>query len=427
MKISQDMFKSQIFKFQVNQLRSNCSANFKKYHTIQDTLKSLPKNSNIIHVVSSIDFPLGFDKEILRSVDPSRVTYVVSKIDSFFNLKYINKSEKFDQDKNLRIFRDFFWQVCKSSNVIITGRPNYGIDELVNLIKNKDQVYHIIGDVNSGKSSIVYELIKKDEPFLENFEINLKLSGDSLNGKKDGSKVSNTPTIQSSRDIIELKNLGAKVVEWDNYYANENGSTHGYVEKTGIPYNKLATGSGKLINNKLVNLNRTSERDVICLFNNMICLNKPPGIHYKDFKIFNCLPINDQIKPMKLNTFLSENKDIKYKIFKLPRFHGRLDVVVNGFGYFTIYHNTNKNSNGSNNSTSDYENYHHVNSEKDKQHLFEVYIPEHVEAICRKGIVEFIGDMSISKASRLIKFKAHHHLTSLNEDGEWRLPERFDS
>ncbi|GME87835.1 unnamed protein product [[Candida] boidinii] len=424
------MFKSQPFKLQVNQLRcfSNCNVNFKKYRTIEETLKSLPKNSNIIQVVSSIDFPLGFNKELLRSVDPSRITYVVSKIDSFFNLKYINNSEKFDQDKNLKIFREFFWQVCKSSNVIITGRSNYGIDELVNLIKNKDQVYHIIGDVNSGKSSIIYELIKKDEPFLENFEINLKLSGDSINGNKNGNKISNTPTITSTKDIIELKNLRAKIVEWDNYYANENGSIYGYIDKNALQYNKLATGSGKLINNKLINLNRASDKEVICLFNNMICLNKPAGIHYKDFKIFNCLPINDQIKPMKLSKFLSDNKDIKYKIFKLPRFHGRLDVVINGFGYFTIYHNTNKSSNGSNTtSTSDYENYHHVNSEKDKQHLFEVCLPEHVEAICRKGIVEFIGDMSISKPSRLIKFKAHHHLTSLNQDGEWRMPERFDS
>ncbi|GME87377.1 unnamed protein product [[Candida] boidinii] len=178
----------------------------------KEIMEKIPKNANIVYVISALDFPLSLNRDIIKYFNSKKIFYVITKIDAFFDDKQsINRT-------GLRFFQDSLEKLvdCDPSKVFLaSGKLGWNTESLLSSINNSK--LYFVGSVNSGKSTIIKTLIYRDDK-------NLK-STDNY-----GPGISHLPNF--TRDFIKFKLPNSKHVLIDTpgfINNNENDESFKYI------------------------------------------------------------------------------------------------------------------------------------------------------------------------------------------------------
>lgn len=124
-------------------------------------ISSIPPNGKIIYIVNAQDFPFSINPSIFNYRKPSEVKFIVNKVDLLF--RNVSLSNKY----GLRFMQDYLFRKYKASpeNVIVSsGLSNWNMNQILNFIEDDS---YLIGNVNSGKSTIINSLLyyyEKNKP-----------------------------------------------------------------------------------------------------------------------------------------------------------------------------------------------------------------------------------------------------------------------
>ncbi|KAG7744380.1 hypothetical protein KL932_000896 [Ogataea haglerorum] len=131
---------------------------------VEEAMSEIPSNAKIVHVISALDFPLGASAKVLQNRDPSKIYYVISKLDLFFNRdQYINS-------EGTRYFAQVLQRLVGADPTkvrCVTARNRWGVRDLYSWLPQGN--LYFIGETNSGKSRLIeslcryHEYVKREE------------------------------------------------------------------------------------------------------------------------------------------------------------------------------------------------------------------------------------------------------------------------
>ncbi|EGW31853.1 uncharacterized protein SPAPADRAFT_51824 [Spathaspora passalidarum NRRL Y-27907] len=129
-------------------------------HDLNAIMPKIPSDSPIVYVFSGNDFPMGINADIFKYRNPDEVYFIMTKADNLF--------KKSDAARNFcfTFLTDYFrikYQVPAKNIYITSAKEGWNSIDLLNFIPESA---YIVGNVNSGKSTLIKSLMLHQE--LEN-------------------------------------------------------------------------------------------------------------------------------------------------------------------------------------------------------------------------------------------------------------------
>ncbi|OUM54542.1 hypothetical protein BVG19_g3947 [[Candida] boidinii] len=335
----------------------------------KDIMEKIPKNANIVYVVSALDFPLSLNRDIIKHFNSKKIFYVITKIDAFFDDKQsINRT-------GLRFFQDSLEKLvdCDPSKVFLaSGKLGWNTESLLSSINNSK--LYFVGSVNSGKSTIIKTLIYRDDK-------NLK-STDNY-----GPGISHLPNF--TRDFIKfrLPNSKRMLIDTPGFINNnENDESFKYI----LPdlknqFCKILNYTSSNIKSRQtkrldINSKQIFDGDKVFSLGGLFYLKPPKDAIFQIFKNlegkeFVCKSI-ERAKELNYNRneALNYRFSVKKEIFDdmvryvIPPFYGNIDIVFKNLGYITIKPIGKRNPN----------------------EFYQIYVPKGISVLIRENIFSFI-------------------------------------
>ncbi|CAB4253646.1 similar to Saccharomyces cerevisiae YOR205C GEP3 Protein of unknown function [Maudiozyma barnettii] len=126
---------------------------FEKY-TFNEIMSNIPDQSNILHLVSFPEFPLGLNSRLLQD-KKHNVELVLTKADQVIPTKSILQK---NASLFLKDFLKYHLNIISNKGVIISSLKKWNIETLYSMLKSKT---YLMGNANAGKSSLINALIMK--------------------------------------------------------------------------------------------------------------------------------------------------------------------------------------------------------------------------------------------------------------------------
>lgn len=120
----------------------------------KDILDGIPCQSNLLHVVSFPEFPLGLNYKLLKNKNLN-TSLVFTKADQVIPTKTILQK---DVPLFLKDFLKNQLNITSNKAIAISSIKNWNIETLYSVLKSRT---YLFGDANAGKSTLVNSLIKK--------------------------------------------------------------------------------------------------------------------------------------------------------------------------------------------------------------------------------------------------------------------------
>lgn len=158
----------------------------------ESILSNVGPLASVVHVVNAYDFPLSVNPLVFQYRDVNEIFVVVTKCDLLFATS--STSNRY----GARFFRDYFGRKygIPPQNIFVTsGKVDWNIRELINRLPVNA---HFLGDVNSGKSTLITSLLYGDEKLLLKEKRRLQLTRERINSEKNEDLL-----INSSQPIIK--------------------------------------------------------------------------------------------------------------------------------------------------------------------------------------------------------------------------------
>lgn len=316
-------------------------------------LDKLPFGAKIIHVVNALDFPIGVNKLINKDS-----IVVISKMD------LIHHDEK--QCHKFPFFKQYLERlgVPPEQVFLVSNTKSWGLPALSLYLASNPETYHILGDINSGKSSLISKLMyvsKRDfrtgfsKWSLKNGPGILSLPGftrDQLSFKLGQSTLVDLPGLNHLQlpDYTKFKNVfkNTKVYKYGTYDAQYHSFQ-----------NRMLTVGG------------------------LFYIVPPPDtvVQYKNLINFEAFTVKDEERLGQFSQDFPTNRSLhtkflippttKLKTFVVPPFTGKIDVVIKNLGYIELTPTGAKNT----------------------SRLFEIMVPEDIdiEIRIRKPLINYIS------------------------------------
>lgn len=283
-----------------------------------DILDKLPFGAKIIHVINAVDFPIGVNKLINKDA-----IVVISKMDLIYHdQKQCNKFP-------------FFKQYLERLGVppeqvfLVSNTKSWGLDILFQYLYTNPDTYYILGDINSGKSSLISKLI-----YLSKRDFRTGFSKWSL---KNGPGISSLPGF--TRDELSFKfgestlvDLpGLNHLQLPDYSKFKNVFKNTKIYKYGTYDAKYQTFQNKMLT-------------VAGLF----YIVPPPDtiVQYKNLINFEAFTVKNLDRLLQFSQDFPTNKSLhtkflippttNLKTFVVPPFTGKIDLVVKNLGYIEL-------------------------------------------------------------------------------------------
>ncbi|GME80294.1 unnamed protein product [Ambrosiozyma monospora] len=261
--------------------------------------------------------------------------------------------------------------------------------------------YFVVGEVNSGKSSLVKSMIALDKKGFKS-------------GNRFGPGVSPLPCFTRSEKKYRLSTVGLTLIDTPGF-APRNKGVYGtllkeYLNKVPKVYKAASDGKNghKCVPLDIKQAKRFNGERVFSV-GGLFFLRPPSG---NVFKIRQSL-IGEQAiykniekvfelsstrpKAVAKQFAVSHDAILKMKRFVIPPFYGNIDLVVKGAGFVTISPTSSKENGG----------------------LYQLYVPDGVEILVRESIFNFIYKMKVRPEKEQKEGKTHptkklHKMRSVN-------------
>lgn len=336
------------------------------------TLRSqIPSNASLIYVLNARDFPLGLQPEVIQNFKANKIYYVVNKIDHFFD------DVKQPYRTGVKYFKNTLAKILNADPdkvFVVSAKLGWGIKEVVDNLP-KGEVY-IVGEVNSGKSSLIKSILYRDN-------LNLTKHGDY------GPGISSFPSFTRAEMRFPLK-TGSTIIDYP-------GFTDSFQEL----YDMMSPQDAKIINEKPVYSNPLYGLKQVRYYTKINKIGKYNGKRAVTVKgLFFLVPPDNSVVKFRVfiqgkpRVFSSVNKAVRnyredrqealgdiYMLkheaynemerYVIPPFHGSVDLVIGGVGFVTISPTSDKTTVAPNK-------------------LFEVWVPKGVRVCVREPIMRYI-------------------------------------
>lgn len=256
-----------------------------------EILKSIDEtNDLVLHIVDILN--IGKDLNFIKEYMNNKMILVLNKRDVL--PKSVKDEKIIEYVKNLGANYEEI--------VVISANKNYHIDELFNLMKKyktSDNIY-IIGNTNTGKSSLINQLIK--------------------NYSENNEELTISPLPSTTLDKIEIElNDGIKLID-----------TPGLVDRGNL-VNYVETNLLKKISPRKEIKPRTYQlkKNQCLIIGNLVRLDYIEG-EKNSFTLY----ISNDVKVKRLNALRHDNLKDLYKTTYELKFYE--DIVINGLGWIKV-------------------------------------------------------------------------------------------
>lgn len=290
------------------------------------------KDGKMIYVVNGVEFPSGVDRSLIAKYKP---IIVITKCDLMFhNEAAMAKFPVFQQ-----YFRDNF-DIPSQNVFLISNVKNWGVRNLHTFLSENLELslgmgkFFIVGDINSGKSSLISRLI-----FLSKGDVRVNYDKWKL---KHGPGISNYPGF--TRDSLDFKLPNYQLIDLPglNSYQLPNFQKFKNVFKQ-TPIYKRGSHNARY---------QTLTNHQVLTVGGLFYLKLPQHsnliVQYKNMINFEPTVLKNQQRIDEVAKTFAENKSLHNKFVVLPQptsnlqhyvvppFWGTVDLVIKNFGYVEL-------------------------------------------------------------------------------------------
>lgn len=370
--------------------------------TVSMVFNSISKksNRNLIVCLSARDFPSTLDYDLIsfienfaNSSDQPKVYFAITFCDSLIqfpsppkledNLEnFINHSisqliniPKFStlllNNKDKNSINKFFQTIIEEKN----SNDTEIIDDSILDFHSQNSLYYVVGETNTGKSTIVKEIMKRCR--------------DDTNGFYD---ISTSPCTTRSNKPHISPSYGISIVDTPGYLP-KNGGIYNILPKQ-LREHVLTQFPNHAESNKehewrplaltkltqesnLETINNSKSSSSLLSISNLFYLSIPENQKLYFKKHIYGKPKTVKILNEDISEYLNKTYKKNWKILQLPNFTGSIDLVFRGLGYITIANTSEHNNNDPN---------------------WLLYVPESLDVLIRVNIEEFIHGREIQES-----------------------------
>ncbi|KAK6459768.1 genetic interactor of prohibitins 3, mitochondrial [Scheffersomyces xylosifermentans] len=350
--------------------------------TLDSIVTKIPPHERVIYIINAQDFPMSLNPKIFQYRSPQEVKFIVNKADLLFKAKTV--SAKYGQT----FFSDYLfhkYRVPKENVMVVSGVNYWDFNKLLNFI---DDNSYLIGNVNSGKSTIIKSILytidkskkgkkllsSRDRTKLEKEQDVLINRGRSSRPLSSGEKkkeqkryeelfrakvgpgVSYMPGFTRGFIQIDLEELDKTIYDVPGFVNTQNQIAHHHEIYSLIESPKILKQIHKGV--KVYDKGfYTSKYETVkggrCIsMGGLFYLNFPQGSMFQvrncinaDFHLFNNfskavnVSLNlDKFPGMVTKFFIHHNEKSlsQYRRYIIPPFYGSIDLVIQNLGHLNI-------------------------------------------------------------------------------------------
>ncbi|RLV95000.1 Genetic interactor of prohibitins 3 mitochondrial [Spathaspora sp. JA1] len=122
-------------------------------HDLNTIMPDIPSGSPVVYVFSGNDFPMGINPDIFKYRNPDEVYFIMTKADNLFQRN--DAARKY----TLTFLTDYFklkYDVPAKNIYVTSAKEGWNSEDLLNFIPESA---YIVGNVNSGKSTLIKSLM----------------------------------------------------------------------------------------------------------------------------------------------------------------------------------------------------------------------------------------------------------------------------
>ncbi|VEU21770.1 DEKNAAC102599 [Brettanomyces naardenensis] len=331
-------------------------------------MSEIPEDSQIVHVVSALDFPLSVSKSVSRARDPSKIWYIITKGDAFFS------SKSGLERTGLPYFRDSLARLVGADPdhvFLVSGKLGWGTEGLLGKLPGNKKYF--VGGINSGKSTLVKTLIYRDDKTLRS-------------DGHYGPGISEIPGFTAKQIKYQMKQEGGGVLIDTPGFIPKDRGVYQYLLKEDVKkvakvaeYTSAKEG-GHRAHSPVVKGKKVFDGKSLFSVGGFFYLKPPmgsviqvftgiPGVEAKYRDLQRLLDMNNERKK-EIGHRFSVNEEAARNLVRyvIPPFYGKIDLVLKGVGYLTIV----------------------PCGKLEEGKLFQVYVPRGIEVVVRESIFGFI-------------------------------------
>lgn len=340
-----------------------------KLVTVDEVLNEIPEDGTIVQVVSALDFPLGVNRKVSESRDPSKMWYIVTKIDAFFDVaSSVSKTGS-------QYFKDSLAQLVKAMPehvLVVSGKLGWETEKVLDKLPQRGKLY-FVGSVNSGKSTLVRTLLYRDD---------IRLTSKDYYGP-GRSEIPGFTATQIPYPLVKHKSM--TIIDTPGFSPSNRG-VYRYIlnEDVKKASQVVKFASANHSRHKLLTPNFKGSKlfsgEKLFSVGGFFYLKPPKGTVLKvfagipgQFAIYNSLErlkVLNETRNAELGHRFSVNKEAVRELIRyvIPPFYGQVDLVLRNVGYITIA----------------------PCGKFSGDELFEVLVPKGIDVIVREGIFQYI-------------------------------------
>ncbi len=335
--------------------------------SVQEVMKSIPADANVVNVVSALDFPLGLSRAVNKGRDPSKLWYIVTKADAFY-------SEKVQLERlGIKYFRDSISSLVGADPnhvFLVSGKLGWSTEMLLEKLPGGKMYF--VGRTNSGKSTLVRTLIYRDDRTLNS-------------ASHYGPGISSIPGLTVGHLKYKMKHRGDILVDTPGFWP-QGGGVYKYMLKERIRElskvatyasaygNRWKTRTPRILGKKMFNGAR------VYTIGGFFYLKPPVGAVIRVFTgirgpeaAFRNITRAKVVSSNRNSTneddyFVNKKAALNLVRYVIPPFYGSIDVVLRDVGYFMIT----------------------PCGKFGNDDVYEVYVPKGVEVVVRESIFKYL-------------------------------------
>ncbi|QPG74933.1 hypothetical protein FOA43_002271 [Brettanomyces nanus] len=347
--------------------RSDFSLDKQSFVSVDQVMAEIPKEANVVHVISALDFPLSVSKTVSKGRDMQKVWYIVTKADAFFAAK--TGLER----TGLHYFGDTLAQlvgVDPSHVFLVSGKLGWNTEDILHKLP-ASEVY-FVGAINSGKSTLIRTLIYRDNKNLRSFD-------------QYGPGISEIPGFTANHIRFRMKQSNAILVDTPGFSPADRG-VYRYLLKDDVKSvakvadYASATIKGHSLHSPMVKGRKIFSGESLYSVGGLFYLKPPkdsiikvftglPGVEAKYKDVSRALELSE-MRPVAIGHRFLVNSSAALNLVRyvIPPFYGSIDLVFRNVGYLTVA----------------------LCGSIDNSKLFEIYVPKEIEVIARESIFNYI-------------------------------------